>query len=287
MTPCAYRSLEPVLRLRVADLCQRRERDSALADVARGIASRRIGRALGGATGVFLAGATFLVALLSFLLDDEDQQNAHVAATVLLLSAWPAACVVAALGRGLAQPLLSRHARVPMSGDPAVDLARLEASDPLRAACGVAMAWERRSSALPLAALSLLTPLTLHAIVLAVTSSTPFGEPIGGTYLEDFGKWIGLSVWIVGHAHVALLVCAVRWTSRMRALPTSELRRPGIPSWGRALLVSTGVACVPGILFLAIPPALVLVTGALFVPLMYGWMARTLERERTALEATT
>jgi hypothetical protein len=287
MTACAYRSLEPVLRLRVADLCRRRERDSALADVARGVASRRIGRALAGATGVFLASAMFLVALRSSILDD-GERHAHVAATVLLLSAWPVACVVGALGRALAQPILSRWARVSLSGDPAVDLARLEASDPLRAACDVAMRWERRSTALPLAALSLLTPLTLHAILFAITVSTPLGERGRGCdYLEDFGKWIGLSVWIVGHAHIALLVCAVRWASRLRTLPASEMRRPGIPSAGRALVISTGVACVPGLLLLAIPPTLVLVTGALFVPLMYGWTSRTLERERTVLEATS
>jgi hypothetical protein len=286
MTVCAYRSLDPVLRLRVADLRQRRELESASAEVARRIASRRIGRALGGATGVFVASAMFLVALLSFFLDDEEPR-ACVAATVLLLGAWPVACVVGALGCALAQPILSRRARVSMSGDPAADLARLEASDPLRAACDVAMRWERRSTALPLAALSLLTPLTLHAIVLAVMASTPLGEPTGGRYLEDVGRWIGVSVLIVGHAHVALLVCAVRWTARLRALPTSELRWRGIPSWGRALLVSTGVACVPGLLLLAIPPTVVLVTGALFVPLMYGWTSRILERERTVLEATS
>jgi hypothetical protein len=172
--------------------------------------------------------------------------------------------------------------QVPLSGDLGADLARLEAVEPLRDARDLATAWERRSAALPMAAISLLAPLTLHGMVwfgLARTTEA-------GSGLEDFGSWIALSVIIVGHAHLALLVCAVRWAWRLRRVDTFELRASGGKGWGTALLVSAGIACLPGVVLLAIPPILVAVTGLAFVPLMYHLMARTIERERTALAAT-
>ena len=285
MTACAYRSLEPVLHQRVADLRVQRERDAGLTHAARRVAGRRIGRALAGGTGVVLAGASFLIALASYLCDGATAQRAHQGSTLLLLTAWPAAFAVGALARRLAWRTLARAARVRVSGDAALDLARLEASDPLRAARDLATAWERRGCALPLAAMSLLAPLTLHAVVWAAIIHPATGGSGAGSMLEDFGVWIALSALLVGHAHLALLVCAVRWACGLCTVPTAELLlRPR--ACGRALLVSAGTACVPGALLFAIPPMLVLTTGACFVPAMYGWTVRTLERERTALEAT-
>jgi hypothetical protein len=47
-----------------------------------------------------------------------------------------------------------------------------------------------------------------------------------------------------------------------------------------------GLACLPGIVLLGIPPILVALTGLLFIPAMYVVTARCIQRERFALEAT-
>jgi len=283
MTACAYRSLEPVLRQRVADLRARQEQDAMFVDVAHRVASRRIGRAVAGAVGVGMAIAAFAVALTGFSRDGSaDASLCRITSTELLLLAWPAMLIAGPLARLLVRPLLSVRGRVPMSGDPSVDLARLQSSDPLRAAFDLAMSWERRSAALPLAAASLLAPLSIHALVWF-----PFAHlPTFTSGMDDFGTWIGLSVVIVGHAHLALLVCAVRWAYRLRSVETAKLRTGLGRAWGIALLVSAGIACLPGIVLLAVPPILVLVTGLAFVPLMFHGVALALDRERRALEAT-
>jgi len=216
-----------------------------------------------------------------------SRSNVHgqldrITSTELLLLAWPAVLVAWAVARLLARLLLSLGSRIPMSGNPSVDLARLQAVDPLRAACDLAMSWERRSAALPMAAASLLAPLSLHAFVWF-----PFAHaPSVASGMDDFGTWIGVSILIVGHAHLALLVCAVRWAYKARSVETAKLRVGLGRAWGTALLVSAGVACLPGIVLLAIPPLLVVVTGLAFVPLMYHWTARVLDHDRLALEAT-
>jgi hypothetical protein len=282
MTACAYRSLEPVLRQRVAELRERREHDAVFVDVARRIASRRIGRAVGGGVGVAIAVAAFAIGLVAFFRRGELVHPDLRTSTELLYLAWPVALVAGALSRLLARPLLALGGRVTMSGNPSIDLARLESADPLREVCDVAMSWERRSAALPMAALSLLAPLSIHGIVWFALARPETAD----SGMDDFGTWIAVSVILVGHAHLALLVCAVRWACRLRSVETGMLWVGVGRAWGTALLVSGGIACLPGVVLLAIPPILVLVTGLAFVPLMYHWTARTIERERRALEAT-
>ena len=282
MTACAYRSLEPVLRQRVAELRERRERDVMFVEVARGVASRRLGRAVGGAVGVAFGVAAFLAGLATFWNHDSPASHAmQVGSTELLLIAWPLALAAGAAARWVARALLARRARVAMSGEPALDLRALEAADPLRDACDRAMAWERASAALPLAALSLLAPLTLHGVVWA---GLAHGESLSSA-MQDFGAWIGLSAILVGHAHLALLICAVRWAFKLRTRETAELHVGVHRAWGKALAISGATACLPGLVLLAVPPLLVVATGLLFVPLMYVCTARTLTRERIALEA--
>jgi hypothetical protein len=282
MTACAYRSLEPVLVHRLGELRQRREQDAVFVGVALGVAARRIGRAVGGAVGIAFGGAAMLVAVGAFLLDYPAQGPMRAAATTLLLGAWPLALVAGLAGRWTARALLSLDTRMTMTGDAATDLANLQARDPLRDTCSLASRWERRSAALPLAAVSLMAPLSLHWIVWCLLDV----PHIGIKSAEDFGSWIGVSAVLVGHAHIALLVAAVRWTRKLRTLPTLALRVDLSRAWGLALGVAVGVACLPGVVLLGIPPILVAVTGLCFVPLMFHVTARRIERERLALEAT-
>ncbi|HEY3817026.1 MAG TPA: hypothetical protein VGL81_07645 [Polyangiaceae bacterium] len=274
MSACAYRSLEPVLRQRVAELQARREEDVIFVDMARRVAARRIGRAVGGGVGLCTAVAALAIGVVGFALDGKLGIS-----TWLLFLAWPAALVSGVLARLVARPLLSLgEGGIAMSGNPSVDLVRLESTDPLRRACDLAMSWERSSAALPMAALSLLAPLSIHGAIWWIHA-----QP--GPMADDFGIWIAVSMVIVGHAHIALLVCAVRWAYRLRSVETVQLRADLGRAWGSALLVSAGVACIPGIVLLAIPPILVLVTGLAFVPLMYHCTAGAVARERLALEA--
>jgi hypothetical protein len=282
MTTCAYRSLEPVLLQRVAELRERREHDAVFVDVARRVASRRVGRAVGGGVGVAIAVLAFALGLVAFFRRGELGHPDLRTSTELLFLAWPSALVAGALARLLARSLVALGGRVTMSGNLSIDLARLEGADPLREACDLARAWERRSAALPMAALSLLAPLTIHGIVWFALASAQTAD----SAMDDFGTWIAVSVILVGHAHLALLVCAVRWAYRLRSVETRMLRVGLGRAWGTALLVSGGVACLPGVVLLAIPPILVLLTGMAFVPLMYHLTARMIEGERRALEAT-
>jgi len=281
MTACAYRSLEPVLVQRIIELRERRERDTVLVDVARRVAARRIGRAVGGAVGAALGVTALLSAMVSFLAGP-SQASFQTAATILLLAAWPLGVAAAAVGHWFARSLLSVDPASTLSGDPAVDLVALEAADPLRDTCAAAMRWERRSAALPLAAVSLLAPLTIHWFVWVLMSL----PRITMQTAEEFGTWIGISGILVGHAHVALLVMAIRWTGKLRSTPTCALRDHLSRGWGPAFGVAVGAAAVPGIVLLGVPPILAAVTGLLFVPLMFIATARCIQQERFALEAT-
>ena len=233
MTACAYRSLEPVLLQRVAELRERREQDAMLVDVARRVACRRIGRAVGGGVGVVAGLAAFLVGLGGFPTHDGPvTHTAQLTSTALLFLAWPVALVAGGVARVVARVLLARGARVSFSGDAARDLRALEAADPLRDTCDRAMAWERASAALPLAAVSLLAPLTIHGLVwTGLAPSESFTSAVA-----DFGAWIGLSVVLVGHAHLALLVCAVRWAftaPHARDRRAARRPRPGVGQGAR------------------------------------------------------
>jgi hypothetical protein len=114
--------------------------------------------------------------------------------------------------------------------------------------------------------------------------TVPSGE-VNSNSVDGFGMWIGLSALIVGHAHLAVLVGSVRWAYRLRAMPTAQLRQGLHKHWGLTLLVAVGVACIPGIVLLGIPPLLVAITGVAFLPAAFGITARAVSMERFLLEA--
>jgi hypothetical protein len=285
MAACAYRSLEPVLQERLAALQEHREQDAFLVDAARRVARRRLGRAWGGAFALACGVAAFAAGLASLPSDYSTERVLHLWATGLLFAAPIVGAAALVLGRFVARAWLAWKLDAPtrLTGDVTADLARIEAADPLRASREVAMRWERMSVALPIAAVSILAPLTIHGVVWC-TLSVPSGT-MSTTSLSNFGEWIALSALIVGHAHVAVLVGSVRWACRLRALPTAQLRQGLHKHWGLTLLVAVGVACIPGIVLLGIPPLLVAVTGVAFLPAAFGVAARAVAAERFELEA--
>jgi hypothetical protein len=285
MAACAYRSLAPVLQERLDALQERRAQDVVFVEAVRRVARRRLGRAWGGAVALTCGVLAFAVGLASLPADYRSERALHGLATGLLFLAPLIGLVALICGRTFARLWLTWNLDAPtrLTGDVAADLARIEAADPLRASREVAMRWERMSVALPIAAVSILAPLTIHGAVYCILRVPSDG--ISASAVDDFGMWIGLSALIVGHAHVAVLVGTVRWAYRLRATPTAKLRQGLHRHWGTTLLVAVGVACIPGIVLLGIPPLLVAITGVAFLPAAFGIAARAVSNERMELEA--
>ena len=155
-------------------------------------------------------------------------------------------------------------------------LAQLEARNPLHVMDRKLSRLETWSSALPLAAASLLTPLALHFV---------FGALVFGPQTtESFGGWIQCSVVIVGHAHLVLVGLSIRYARKMRRLSMQELDAMKVGrEWGKAWGFTVLASCVPGIVLLGVPPAISALTSILFVPLMFIGIRRVILRERLAL----
>lgn len=199
------------------------------------IAGRRRGRLFFGA--VLVVGA--VVFAVSVLADGSPPGvNATTASTVMhLAGVWLVAAVAYLVGR------ISGAARQRDRGI-AVD--------------DEAFAW---SLALPMMGLSLLLPLSIHALAHVALG------------VDHFAGWAAISVIVVGHAHLALAALCARAAFRVSR---GEPRQSALA----VLFIVAGVACVPGLVAFAIPPVLVFFTGALFVPWMLRAVDRTAERER-------
>ncbi len=109
------------------------------------------------------------------------------------------------LGPAIRDRLLARAFQ--LTGNVFDDLSNLEAGGPRKVGLALLERLEQPSMALPLAALSLLGPLSLHLVVALVffNSSSP-----------QFGSWAALSLVLVGHAHLAMLVFAIVHIHRLR-----------------------------------------------------------------------
>ncbi|MDP2339447.1 MAG: hypothetical protein Q8O67_00705 [Deltaproteobacteria bacterium] len=117
------------------------------------------------------------------------------------------------------------------------------------------------SLALPLVGMSLVAPLTLHAII--------------SLFLDDatgFEEWTRMALLVVGHVHVALALMCARAAWRMSR---GEQHISGV----KILFITVGIACVPGVVLLALPPVIVLATGVVFVPAMIAIMSRISDDE--------
>jgi hypothetical protein len=275
LTPAAYRCLEPVLSDWVERVREQRALEWPQRDAARKVAAIRIARAVAGATGLLFSAGAFACgfALQPWAWPHEPESGLL---TALLLAAWPAALVAGGLTRAIAGAAMGRRVHAPpmLTGDAGEDLLRLQREDSLGVARAIAARWEWAGAALPLAALSMVAPLTLHFLVRCLFAPLRVG---------NFDGWIALSVVLVGHAHVALCVCAVVWARGLSRRPTAALADGLRGSMLKALFVAVGVASLPGILLMAVPPVLVLVTGLVFVPAMYTATVRCMQRERRTL----
>jgi len=289
MPASAYRSLDPVLRERLAVVRERRERDALQIDAVANVVVRRVARAAAGSAAAAAALVVFVVSLGCFVdgpwaASADGRDALRAAATHALLGAWGIGVAAALAARVAARVIVGRILRADgfaPSGDAAADLARLESHDPLRRALGLASRWETASTALPLVGVSLLAPLTLHWLVAKGVGALSGGE-LSAT---DYGWWIMLSVLIVGHAHVVLAIFAARWARRVRRQELADIDLGLRRAWASTLGWTVVAACIPGILLVGVPPLLTVLTGMLFIPAMFHLAARSLVRERLALES--
>jgi hypothetical protein len=121
---------------------------------------------------------------------------------------------------------------------------------------------------LPTAGFALMLPITLHLpVVLAISDS------------RGFDLWVEASLWITGVAHLAFAgMCA----QRARRLVAGK---PALPP-RTIYLVTVITSCVPFVVLWAIPPLLVAITAAPFVP-MLRYQQRLVARELAELAAVT
>lgn len=281
----AYRSLEHVAAERLEALAAERREHASELDRLAGIYARRVARTAAGATMLVIVVPLFVAAYVIFvrvLFHRPTMGLCDGALTALLLAAWPASAFAYAIGRATAAARAKTIVDGPTlrTGRASVDLARLRDHDPARRLVALTMRRERSSIALPLMALSFAMPLTLHLAFSLALNITSIDKVFGA---NGFDAWILLSVAIVGHAHVALAVCAFRYATGLVATDSEFLSVRKHDGWLRAWGVTALAAALPGVVLIAIPPILVLVTGIVFIPPAWLVMRSRIAKERAAL----
>jgi hypothetical protein len=275
-----YRDDSLAAALRYDDLLEQRieELPAALA-VAR-VREARVGRIAAGIAG--LAGMLVLAVATIHLGTSSAAGSLKTGALgEILLGTWGAMGIAYALGR-VGTRLRLRKPGIPRrSGDGWTDVARLEA--PLLSMADVrrADAFEKASVALPLMAIALLAPLTIHAGVWAAL----LGVQGQLEAFPEFDVWVAMSLVIVGHAHLLLAFFGYRFAKKLREMPLSEIDRAGSSMAWRAVWWTVFASALPGAILYLIPPVLTLLTGLLFSPAMFYMMRKRVIAERAALGA--
>ncbi len=267
----AYRSAyQHLIGLRLAEMKLAHETVEPLLPSLDAMRSARVARVLAG--GVGIAGALLMV-LLACVGDVPDPTYALVGSGLAAIGTYALARTLLVIRAAHGRKTLPRPR---LTGTLEEDLSRIEASDPLRALYREVRALEVWSTALPLAALSLLMPLTLHYGFLAL---------FGTGSARDFAAWIRLSMIIVGHAHLALMGMALAFARKVSRSTSEDLgAMPIHREWAKAWGLAIGASAVPGLLFFAIPPILTAITGLVFIPLMFVLVRRCVMNERALLE---
>jgi hypothetical protein len=287
----AYRSIDAIIEDRLARFHARRAREQAPSDAVAGVFADRSGRIAGGIAGTVCGGLVFLSAFVLLgtpLVIGPPREAYAVVPTYLLANSGIAALVVTAIARRAARRRAGASLRQEpaLTGDGPEDIGRIERADPLGDLRARAAALETKSVALPLVALALLAPLTIHGIV-TLGINVVNG---GWVSVSAFGLWIGLSATLVGLAHLTLAIRMALWARSLRGRESCCVDETIHGEWSLTLFITAASAFVPAVFIASdaeilsvIPPVLVLVTGAAFLPFAYVATARRLRRERTIL----
>jgi hypothetical protein len=271
----AYRSpYQHIIGMRLAEMRRARAMVEPHVPDLRSVGHARIARILAGAVGIAGACAMIVFACLG---DEAGATYALLASSSGMAGTYVLARVALAIAGVTTRSLLDENAtpRPRLTGQLDADLAQLEAIDPIRAIERRLARLEVWSTALPLAALSLFMPLTLHYGI---------GWLMGPESPETYGSWIRFSLLIVGHAHLALMALAIAFARKISRTPQPELAAMSIHGeWLKAWGVTVAVSSLPGILLFLIPPVLTAVTGLAFIPLMFVLARRRVLKERAMM----
>lgn len=272
----AYRSAyEHIVGARLAETSELRGELTPMLPALRAVTRARLARIAAGGVGVAAALAmTFCAAWFSDKSSDPSPTYALLYGSLAAMGTW----LVARTGLGLGARLRRRESgELRLSGQLDEDLARIDAQDPraeLHRVERLANRLELPSVALPAAGISFLFPLLSHWLFLLVTGSA--------REMGDFAQWIRISLVIVGHAHIALVVCGFLFAKKLRGLSLDALTDLKIHrEWLKAWLITIGVSCLPGILLVLVPPILVAITGIAFIPAVWLLLHRAVRAERS------
>ncbi len=218
------------------------------------IRTRRKARKLAGIGGLIMAGGVALAVALEHALP-----LAGGPATYLLLLAWPIMAVI----YGAAILLAPLDAEPPPSKHSFESLVALPHG-------------EYESLFYPMAATSLLAPLTLHFVAYALVSH-------GAVDLfSRFDGWIALAGLISTPALAALVVLCHRFAKAKTEALGVVADDDGATL--HALFLTGLFAAIPGVIFFFVPPLLAVLTGLFFLPPMFGIFSGVHFRERMMLD---
>jgi hypothetical protein len=258
-------------RIRYETLLESLRGDDDRIAAAAGVHGRRTGRVWAGGAGVLGAAVLVGTSIYEGLFTGGLGAQRHEGVILFVLwGSWLAmvlAYIAARAASKLGGPRLDRE-----SGDVHADIARLETSRPLDAARRRADRIEFRSIALPMMALALLMPLTLHSIVAHLAN-------IG----RNFDGWILISLVIVGHAHLVLMALAIRFAHRARDMSIAEIKETHAKALWKTFGFTVLASALPGAILYLIPPLLTAATGLVVVPVMFHLARRWIVTERGAL----
>jgi hypothetical protein len=155
---------------------------------------------------------------------------------------------------------------------------------------------EERSVALPLSALALLLPLTLHRLAALVLDSLGVRLPFLWIFgaIRPMDAWIKASMVMVGHCHLLLVLLACAFARDLRRHPDypenalGERAGWGAFAWTSLASIPAATLCLTlwpleGWLPFLLIPTLVTLTGLTFIPPSFLAMGRAIARERALI----
>ena len=269
-----YRDDTEGARIHYEELCEAWDAARRAFSRAESVHARRTARIWAGTAGILGAAAIAGTTAVRYLGEAKALEGVP---TALLPVSWLAMAVAYAAGIVVADVRLRAFVDRPRrTGDPRADACRLEEALPEIDQRARVNAMERASVALPMIAAALLVPLSIHLACYSLALLA--GKPVAG-----FDWWIACSGVIVGHAHLALAYFSWSFAQKARRATVFEVAAGKAGSGWTVWMMTVAVSALPGVVLLAIPPALTLVTGLLFIPAMFGMMKRRIVRERRAL----
>lgn len=275
-SPSPYRDDEMAARIRYDELLAEKRSAVMSVEPLAQIEGRRVGRIAAGAVGVFGFGGIVALLIVEFV---SDERMAGLASAALFL-VWVLSFVAYLVAGGIAEVRFGRSGLPPRSEDVRADIERLSEIEPdlvLRDKVDRREVW---SVALPMIAVSLLGPLTLHLILYSVALILGI---VDGRFV-DFDKWMALSLAIVGHAHLVAAGLCYRYAKKVSQVSPGEVIEMSKRSDSRTFWWTVLASAIPGAILLLIPPVVALVTGRGISWVMFRYMQRKILEERSALK---